>query len=246
MIIKDWLSFSVKAREICDHFLTLAATSLLADMKLPMFFLNLCRAAENWRRYFIASKQFYQEQAPLLYNAPLYAAIVANDVSLINSISSALPKIYKKGEEYEDNFHLSWLLILLTQSHCQSSDLIEEHIRSMSMCAKDPLKIDMIKALLTQDELTEDDFWSFFETALYAYDEEVQKKINTATTSLTAFIAHRYIWFEGLVWLRLAQTKGFTLPSGAYMFCPDEALGKMPEPYAGDWLLIPLPNDAAA
>jgi hypothetical protein len=30
------------------------------------------------------------------------------------------------------------------------------------------------------------------------------------------------------------------------MFCPDEALGKMPEPYAGDWLLIPLPNDAAA
>jgi hypothetical protein len=42
----DWMQFRSEVREICDHFLTLAAASLLADMKVNFFFQNLCRSAE--------------------------------------------------------------------------------------------------------------------------------------------------------------------------------------------------------
>ncbi len=45
----SWDTFKQTSRDLCDNFLIVSAASLLADFKLDMFFLNLCRAAENWR-----------------------------------------------------------------------------------------------------------------------------------------------------------------------------------------------------
>ncbi len=56
-----WLAFEDASRTLCDNFLTLAASSLLANLKRDMFFLNLCRSAENWRRHLVVNHQHYPD-----------------------------------------------------------------------------------------------------------------------------------------------------------------------------------------
>lgn len=239
----DWANFRAQTRVVCDHFLTLAAASLLADMKPNFFFLNLCRCAENWRRFLVSSRDHFADQPTLSYAAPLHAAIISQDTSLINGILENLPAAYLKGQEYEDRFLVAKLLALLAANACQSSAVIEENLEALSKLDTQPVKVELFKALLEIDELKEEDFWSSFETALYSHEEETEKKIKSVVVKITEFIAHRFIWFEGLAFIRLAQTKGFTLPSNDIKYCPEEALGKMPQSYDGDWPLVPLPNE---
>lgn len=240
----DWVKFRSEAREICDHFLTLATASLLADMKIPFFFQNLCRSAENWRYFLVSARDHYHQQITLNYNAPLYAAIIADNTRIIQGIVDALPVSFLKGEEYEDRFITCKLHALLAISRCTLNDEIKSLLGVLVNAEKESFNSILFKALLGLDELGEAEFWEQFETALYAYEELVESKKAAITVKISEFIAHRYIWFEGLAWLRLALIKGFTLPSGAIAFCPDEALEKIPGPYQGEWILIPLPDTA--
>jgi hypothetical protein len=235
----DWMQFRSEVREICDHFLTLAAASLLADKKVNFFFLNLCRCAENWRHFLVSSRDHFGRHVPLTYNAPLYAAIIADDKTILQGLVEALPGHWLKGEEYEDDYLVCKLHALLAANHCQLNNEIINHLDTLAEVAEEPINSILFKALLGIDKLQEEDFWSQFEAALYAHEKFIERKMNTVTTNIKQFIAHRYIWFEGLAWLRLAQAKGFTLPSKSIMFCPYEALETMPEAYAGDWILVP-------
>lgn len=102
---------------------------------------------------------------------------------------------------------------------------------------------DLFKALLGLNELTESDFWSNFETALYAHEMATEERAQSLTTKST-FVTNRFIWYEGLVWLTLAKRRGFTQPSSAYKYCPAEALQKSPKVYdMYDWILIQDPEN---
>lgn len=87
--------------------------------------------------------------------------------------------------------------------------------------------------------LTEDDFWGFFIDALYIHEQWVERKNNSVATSIPGFLAHRYIWFEGLAWLRLARINGFTVPSAGILYCPDEVLEPFESAFQEDWPLVP-------
>lgn len=236
----DWTEFRSSAREICDHFLTLAAASLLADMKVDFFFQNLCRAAENWRRFASTSRVHYVRQVPLAYNAPILAAIIANEKSILQRIVLELPKQYLQGEEYEDQFLLTKILALLAARDCQPNEEIQANLAQLDDVALDSLKPALVKALLNLEDLTEDDFWSNFEVALYQHNEYVEAKLKSVATKISQFAAHRFIWFEGLVWLRLALIRGYTPPGRSIQYCPDEALEHRPRPFLNDWPLVPL------
>lgn len=242
----EWSQFRVHTRSVCDHFLTLAAASMLADMKPHFFFLNLCRCAENWRRFLVSSRDHFAVQPPLSYAAPLHAAIIAQDKTLIRGILENLPASYSEGEEYEDRFLATKLLALMADSGCSPNKPIDEALSALEKTTMQPLKTQMFKALLGKDDLQEEDFWSEFETALYLYEEETEAKVKSVVVKISEFIAHRFIWFEGLALLRLAQAKGFTSPSADIKYCPEEALAKMHEAYVGDWPLIPLPAEGRA
>lgn len=242
----DWSDFSLRSRRVSDYFLTLGAASLLADMKPALFFMNLCRSAENWRRFMLSSQEHFKQRPSLMFNTPMYAAIVAQDKTLIKGICDVLPEQWKEGEEYQDQFHATWLPALLLLNDCQLDDQIEAHLTALEESEEEPLRSDLYKALLNLDDLDESDFWNQFNSALYAHEETIEKRVSSASTDIQRFIAHRFIWFEGLVFLRLALINGFVLPSKSIMFCPDEALAAMPEPYRDDWLLIPLPSAASA
>lgn len=236
-----WSKFRSVSREVCDHFMTLAAASLLSDMKPELFFQNLHRGAENWRCYLVSSEQHFGHAPPLMYSLPLYAAIVANERALLEGLVEALPKQWQKGEEYRDNFHVCWLHLLLAVNLCKSNDQIDMHLIELQAADADTTKINLFSALLGRNKLQEEDFWSSFDDALFAHEEEVNNRVASSTTNIVQFIPHRYIWFEGVTWLRLALMKGFKLPASNIKFCPDEALGKMHATYLKDWLVIPLP-----
>ncbi len=240
----DWQNFRADMRVICDNFLTLAAASLLADMKVNFFFLNLCRCAENWRRFLLTSREYFHRHVPLTYNAPLYAAIIANDPNIVRGIAAALPQDWLPGEEYEDEFRKLKLYAQLATNGVALDKAVEEQLHLLEAAEQEPMVSGLFKALLGIDDLTEEDFWSQFEVALYAHEEQTEQKINGVATKINQFIAHRFIWFEGLAWLCIAKHRGFVLPSANIKYCPDEALGVMPEKYNGDWPLIPLPQSS--
>ncbi|WNO08085.1 hypothetical protein [Teredinibacter sp. KSP-S5-2] len=237
-----WIDFKDESRKICDYFLTLSAANLLVDMKIDFYYHNLCRSAENWRRYLLTSRDHYKKQAPLTYISPLYAAVAAGEVSLVKGISDLIPDAHVEGEEYPDKFLIAKVLALVASNGVELTDQITSLLKQMEEVEDEPLSSNLFKALLGVDELKEEDFWDAFEAAHYAHDEMNEEKITNVTVKISEFIAHRFIWFEGIAWLKLAKMKGFTLPSNGFKYCPDEALGKMKKPYMGDWPLVPLPD----
>lgn len=239
----EWDVFRDKTRKICDHFLTLAAASLLADMKVQFFFQNLCRSAENWRRFLVSSRDFFSQQPTLNYNLPLYAAIIANDITLLKGLSDALPKQYLPGEEYEDKFIICKLHITLALNNCAMDDEVESLLVQLSQAEVDPNILQQFKSLLALEDLNEADFWLSFDDAIYAHEANIETAMNLPTTQISQFIAQRFIWFQGLAWLRLAMMRGYQIPSRAILYCPDEALESMEESYVGDWSLVPVPSD---
>lgn len=234
-----WGEFKKASRGLSDNFLILSTASLLADLKLDMFFLNLCRSAENWRRFLISSEQHYTDGVACLhYNTPLLAAIIANDRTILKRLHAAMPKQWQPGEEYQDQYCISWLFLLLSLNNCKLDEDVQAHLNDLKSCEGDPLYMPLFESLLGLNNLDESDFWAQFETLLYQYEEQTEANALKSTISVQEFAAKRFIWFEGLVALRLAKLKNFTMPSSGYVYCPDEALKEMPLSYPGDWVML--------
>ena len=238
----SWREFAGVSREICDYFLALSSASLLCDFKPALFFTNLSRGAENWRRFLMASQLSYQQQASLQYHLPLFAAITANQKSLVDGIRVVLPVNWQKGKGYQSVFHSTWLYTLIFNNQCVVSTEIESHLKILETCEIDENRRLMFTALLGLNELAEPDFWQYFEQMLMVHEESIFTMLDSSAIQVKKFAAQRYIWLEGLAVLRLAKMKGFTLPSKGILFCPDEALVDYTPAYAGDWPLIPLPQ----
>lgn len=234
-----WPTFQKKARGLCDNFLILAAASLLADFKLDLFFLNLCRSAENWRRFLIISEKDYEDGVACLhYNTPLLAAVIANDKSLLGNIKAMLPKQWQPGEEYEDQFHISWIFLLLSLNNCQFDDEVKAHLNALETCESEQSYFELFQSLLGINTKTEQDFWGDFENLLYKYEEDTEAKALKSSTPIQRFAAKRFLYFEGLAALRLADIKGYTRSSSHYLYCPSDALSTMPVSYPNDWVIL--------
>ena len=59
------------------------------------------------------------------------------------------------------------------------------------------------------------------------------------TTDWRTFVAERYIWLEGLAWLRLAAARGWTRPR-EFPYCSSLVLDVQPPVYQPDWILPPF------
>lgn len=241
VLASDWRDFRDEVREICDYFLILSVGSIYINVKPAMFFANLYRCANNWLRFISTSQGYYNKKPLLTYNAPLMAAVIVGNNTQLSDIAKVLPQSPTPKIEYADNFHLNWLFLLLAQNKCVLTAEIETHLKAYESACEDTTKLEMFKVLLGLDELSMNDFWPLFETALYEYDEAIEVKSSSAATCITQFIAHRYVWLEGLAFLHLALAKEVPLPFNNTKYCPDEALEKIPDDfYSEDWLIVPL------
>lgn len=221
----EWATFHHDTRKVCNHFLTLAASSLLAEMDRDKFFVNLYRCAENWHRYLELSRRQFHRQPSLFYHTPLHAAVITGDQQLLIKLRAVLPERFQKGEAYEAPFHTCWLQIRLSTNGCILDEVVRKHLTALEECEKEPAEAPLIKALLELEDLGEADFWGQFESLLYLHEENIEARAQDPLDVMASrFPANRFIWFEGVVWLNLARKKGFVQPSTGYAYCPDEAL----------------------
>lgn len=238
VIPSEPFKFYLGTRKVCDAFLTLAVASLLGDFKIEFFYSNLARSAVNWKNYLLCHHVMQKVHAPVRYTAPYYAAIITGDIGLMKALMSSLNRDYIPGHELESVFYKLRLMLLMASSDRVNIEVEKKHLVSFSNADGDDASVSMFSALIDDSDVSESEFWDTFETSLYDYEEQVASKMKSVSTRIERFISHRYLWLEGVCWLRIAIKRGFTLSSTSIHFCPDEALGGMPVPYAGDWQVI--------
>lgn len=221
--------------ELCLRFHIIAVAGLLEDGDPQKFFLNLCRAAENWRRFLIHCQKEKWPLPPASKIEPLFGAVVAGSRHIADGIVYNSNSEWIPGEEYEDEF----LYAMLVNAFYSTDDLIVENIEKRIDALQDlgvdgySSRIGVARALRAGDKCRFDEA---FTEMLAAHEEITEKRANSVSTPYSKFAPYRYVWLEGLAWLKLAERVGVSV-SGQYRYCPVLARTPMVETYSFDWAL---------
>ncbi len=225
-------------QDLCLHFHIIAVATLLVDGKPQGFFLNLCRAAENWRRLLAHLRR---EGAPLpasKHHAPLLGALAAGHWTLARQVAELSETRWLPGEEYRTEHVWSQVLQSLVVSGVGEGSALSPLLEAMDALGGEDMedRALLVRALV---ESNESEFAKAFAHAALVRQEVIEKRAKLFTTPVTKFAPHRYLWLEGLALLRLAERAGFPMNEEHYLYCPPLARLPMTESYRGDWV-IPL------
>jgi hypothetical protein len=215
---------------------TIAVATLLVDGNPQGFFLNLCRAAENWRRLHTLLHSRKLAPPPTTKLTPLLAALAAGHFELADALATAPTSERLVGEEYEDEFLWATLLRHLARQTPPNMPTVKALLTRLRKANKKEYghRCDLVLALLARDR---DSFAKAFEKARLEYELATEKRAASFTTPVTAFAPHRFLWLEGLALLRLGERAGFALEETDYRYCPPLARVPMTAKYAGDWTI---------
>ncbi|WP_395817152.1 hypothetical protein [Archangium minus] len=222
-------------RQLCLDLHTIGVATLLRDGEPQFFFLNLCRAGENWRRLllFHDSKKWMPLAAS--QNTPLLGVMAAGQWNLARQIAERSSTQWQEGEEYEDDF--AWAIVLqhLASGELGSSTQLEKSLTRLEAVGGElhASRLFLIRSLLASDA---HGFSESFRDLLRAHEEQIEKRTRTFGTPVERFAPYRYIWFEGLALLRLGERAGLPV-DGYYTYCPPLARLPMTERYEGDWAI---------
>ncbi|NMO17679.1 immunity 49 family protein [Pyxidicoccus fallax] len=227
-------------REACVHFHTQGVTTLLLDGSPQYLFYHLGCAAENWRRLLLHLRTREAALPPASDNIPLLGAVAASYWDLARDLCRVSAS--QRGEdEYEDEFawaHLLQEFIALPDGGTFSQDLLRQHERVLAESQAD--RLEVFRALLAGDRSR---FLTALERVLHQHEEETEAQAVRLGTSPDQFVAYRFIWFEGLALLRLAERRGMRIDE-PLRYCPPLARIPMKMEYDGDWAL-PFKDDPA-
>ncbi|MBZ4417609.1 Imm49 family immunity protein [Myxococcus sp. RHSTA-1-4] len=220
-------------REACVHFHTQGVTTLLLDGSPQYFFYHLGCAAENWRRLLIHLRTRGAALPPASDNAPLLGAVAAGYWELARDLCRVSSS--ERGEdEYEDEFawaHLLQELVVLPEGGTFSPEFLRQHERVLAETQPD--RLEVFQSLLAGDRSR---FLAALERLLQQHGEETEAQAARMGTSPDQFVAYRFIWFEGLALLRLAERGGMKIDE-PLLYCPPLARVPMKMAYDGDWAL---------
>jgi len=227
-------AFLQEVEALCLHFHILAVSTLLLDGDAQHFFLNLCRAAENWRRMLMHARAQGWPHPPATRNMPLLGAAAAGQWTLASEVAALSTCPWREGEEYEDDH--CWALVLqeLVQARQENPARIEALLVRMEALGGDAAesRLGMARGLLTGNQHA---FLDAFTRALQERGEWLESRAHSFTTPVTKFAPHRYLWLEGLALLRLGERAGFKELGGYHRYCPPLARLPMRVAYTGDW-----------
>lgn len=219
-------------RELCRCFVNIAASTLLLEGRSQPYFLNLCRAAENWRRLLVHLKLRNHSPPPASWGlTPLAGVIAAGDQELAARLSEHLTSLWQPDEEYASEFAwTSTLGALALQARGVEPGPSIEYLAEVS---REPCWPALAQALVRVDARA---FIAAFDEALALHEARTEERARGFTAREEHFGAHRYLWFEGLALLRLSRQRGLALPEARYRYCPPLAQVPMTERYQGDWV----------
>ncbi|MCY1030283.1 Imm49 family immunity protein [Corallococcus sp. BB11-1] len=220
-------------REACVHFHTQGVTTLLLDGSPQHFFYQLACAAENWRRLLIHLRARGADLPPASDNASLLGAVVGGYWELARDLCRVSAS-QQAEEEYEDEFAWARLLqefIALPSDGAPSEQWLRQQEGALAKSQAD--RWEWFQALLSGDGSR---FLAAFEQVLQQHSAETEAQTVRWGTSPEQFVASRFIWFEGLAMLRLAERRGMKVEA-PLRYCPPLARVPMKMAYDGDWAL---------
>jgi hypothetical protein len=221
-------------RQLCDDFEVLAVGSLLLDAKPESFFLNLCRAAENWKRYLEHRSLMKWSPAPATLLSPLVGAVVASQWQLMAKLAELASAGGKREGDYDDEYLYARLVIELIKAGGRRAPQV--NLAAAALAEADgglfAGRLAVIQALLSGDA---DALQKSFADAVADYDNTIQEQAKMITIDPRKLEPKKYIWLEGLAFLRLAELTGMKI-TDQYLYCPPLARSVLTRPYAGDWV----------
>ncbi|MFP2930628.1 hypothetical protein ACLESO_36605 [Pyxidicoccus sp. 3LG] len=220
----------------CLHLHTLGVASLLVDGDPKDFFLNLGRAAESWRRLLALLRARGEPPPPATLQAPLLGAVATGHWELARRIiQDSATQWQPESEEYEDD--ADWALLLQQliapreDAPGHTAALLARLERSGAETYAE--RLELARALEQHDGPA---FLEAFEAIRLTHGLLVEKRANSFTTPVDRFAPYRYIWFEGLALLRLAERAGLGTEE-RFLYCPPLARVRIRVPVDEDWLV---------
>jgi len=210
---------------------TTGVSMLLVEGKPQELFLDLCRAAENWRRLLAHLRWRKLDPPPASHLVPLYGAMAAGDWSLARGIASAAATRWQPGEEYEDDFDWASLLHHVVAGEIQAQ--LAPHLSQLRHTGQDSYggRLDVLQAIWSGDR---DAFVSAFNAALAAHGEEMEESVQSFGTNKVELAPYRFVWLEGLALLRLSEQAGLDTRHERFLYCPPLARVRRTVEYQGD------------
>ncbi|MFY0562453.1 hypothetical protein ACN28E_01310 [Archangium lansingense] len=223
-----------EVRELCRCFVNIAAATLLLEGRPQPFFLNLCRAAENWRRLLLHLERRNLPPPPASWGlVPLAGVVAAGQWELAPQVAERMTRSWQKDTgEYAAEFAWASALAGLVL-HATRGEDPTPRLQELTRASKEECWPALAQALVDGDTPT---FLSAFSEALASHEARTEKLARGFTQHEDHFGAHRHLWFEGLALLRLARRRGLDVPNERYRYCPPLAQVPMTEPYRGDWV----------
>jgi hypothetical protein len=223
-----------EVRELCRCFVNIATATLLLEGRAQPFFLNLCRAAENWRRLLVHLERRGLPPPPASWGLfPLAGVVAAGDWELATSVAERMATSWQRDSgEYAAEFAWASALSGLVL-HATRGEDPAPRLQELTRAAKEDCWPALAQALVDGDTSA---FLFAFSAALASHEAHTEKRASGFTWREDHFGAHRYLWFEGLALLQLARRRGLDMPDERYRYCPPLAQVPMTEPYQGDWV----------
>lgn len=220
--------------ELCVHFHVVAVATLLVDGNPQGFFLNLCRAAENWRRLLTHCRLKQWALPASRHMDPLLGAVAAGHWSLARQVAELSETRWLPDEEYRSEHARAQLFHVLVSPGTR--DVVIPRVEALEGLGLEPEadRAACARALLDGDA---DTFSAAFKHAVLVHGEDIEKRAKLFTTPVTRFAPKRAIWLEGLAWLRLSERADIASFDEHFQYCPPLARTPMTSQYAGDWVV---------
>lgn len=195
----------------------IAAAELLIEGRPQGFFLNLSRAAENWRRLLARLAATGDGRPPASRSAAFLGAIAAADWDRASEIARLSSAAWREEEEYEDDF--AWSHLLHQHLLGAKPEVLAELAASVRRAGADAYedRVSLIEALWTGDAPR---FREAFQLVWSSHGQEVEEAASSPVASAVDLGPHRYIWVEGLAYLRLAERRGLDLGTWSLRYLP--------------------------
>lgn len=223
-----------EVEEICLHAQVMAASHLLVEGQPQDLFVDLCCAAESWRRLHLLLERRKLPPPPASSNLPLLGAIAADDQALAASLGGLAATAWQPGEEYQEDCDWAVLLAALAGAG-EVPRALERLGRSGAGTHADHLAA--VRALQGRDAPA---FVAALGRLAAAREEEWAGYAAAGALPEPELGAFRFLWLEGLALLRLADRAGLDTGEARFPGCPPLARVARRASYQGE-SAIPVP-----
>jgi len=225
--------------ELCLNFQIIAVAALLEDADSIKFNRNLCRICSNWVKYlkYCVGRNLIPKKPS--YIVPIFSYILSGNKEFAIEMVGLAKKLPKSDFEYEDEFQFKQLVSFLSEfamfENLDCKSKILECKNSLDKIGNDraTFQSQLAGAII---EKNEDDFIAIFRNYSEYHEFENENQSKNLATPFTIYSPNRYIWFEGLSWLKLAEISQFFVGQ-QFLYCPFLARKSIDYTYDNDWIL---------